>query len=259
MRAEPRAQDLVAPVEINPQHYTPNLLASVHGPYSRQRPPRALFIAPITPNDRGNGLAMRTGFLLDAYAQRFAVDLAVVPVAGGTKNLTPFVAQRVRRAIILEVATPGHPLHPDQRHSRPKGAACGIRAVRPPLHHRKAQRRHRTRAARLSPATIPMRSRMSRGSISRVSPIRGLMRAVDQPPCLVLDCDEDDVSAYRRFARLYRRRGCDRQADWAEAEAEAFRQLAGTWLPRFDLLLAASSSEARLLGTRAKCRHQGRS
>ena len=46
---------------------------------ARNGRPAALFIAPIMPSDRGNGLAMRTGFLLDSYAKRFEVDLAVVP------------------------------------------------------------------------------------------------------------------------------------------------------------------------------------
>ena len=63
--------------------------------------PAALFIAPIMPSDRGNGLAMRTGFLLDTYAKRFAIDLAIVPVAGGATTLTPFVEARVRRAVVL--------------------------------------------------------------------------------------------------------------------------------------------------------------
>ena len=67
---------------------------------ARNGRPAALFIAPIMPSDRGNGLAMRTGFLLDTYAKRFAIDLAVVPVAGGAKELTPFVEARVRRAIV---------------------------------------------------------------------------------------------------------------------------------------------------------------
>ena len=72
-------------------------------------------------------------------------------------------------------------------------------------------------------------------------------------PSLVLDCDEDDVSAYRRFARSYRKRGRDRRAEWAEAEADAFKTLAGNqWLHRFDLVFASSSDEARLLGTRGK-------
>ena len=59
--------------------------------------PAAKFIAPIMPSDRGNGLAMRTGFLLDTYAKRYAVDLAVVLVAGGTNELTPFVKARTLR------------------------------------------------------------------------------------------------------------------------------------------------------------------
>ena len=68
--------------------------------------PAALFIAPIMPSDRGNGLAMRTGFLLDTYAKRFAIDLAVVPVAGGATTLTPFVEARVRRAVVLPAVAP---------------------------------------------------------------------------------------------------------------------------------------------------------
>jgi hypothetical protein len=78
------------------------------------------------------------------------------------------------------------------------------------------------------------------------------MQAGDRPPCRVLDCDEDDASAYRRLARLYRKWGRDRRAGWAEAEADAFKTMAGRWLPRFDLRLAASAGEARLLGAHAE-------
>ena len=85
--------------------------------------------------------------------------------------------------------------------------------------------------------TPPTSSCMSRGFISPVSPRRGCR--ANAAPCLVLDCDEDDVSAYRRVARLDRKWGRDRRADWAEAEADAFKALAAQWLPRFDLLLAA--------------------
>jgi hypothetical protein len=63
--------------------------------------PAALFIAPTMPSDRGNGLAMRAGFLLDAYAERFAVDVAVIPVAGGDTKPTPFVTARARSAVPL--------------------------------------------------------------------------------------------------------------------------------------------------------------
>ena len=68
--------------------------------------PAALFIAPIMPSDRGNGLAMRGGFFLDTYAKRFAVDLAIVPVAGVTSQSRTFAAQRTRRTIILPPSAP---------------------------------------------------------------------------------------------------------------------------------------------------------
>jgi glycosyltransferase involved in cell wall biosynthesis len=66
-----------------------------------------------------------------------------------------------------------------------------------------------------------------------------------------MDCDEDDASAYRRLARLERRRGQGKRAQWLEAEARAFKRMANQWLPRFDLLLAASDGEAHLLRARA--------
>ena len=73
------------------------------------------------------------------------------------------------------------------------------------------------------------------------------MPAGNRPSCLVLDCDEDDANAYRRLAQLNRNWGRARLAAWADAEADAFKQLAAQWLPHFDLLLAASLSEAHRL------------
>jgi glycosyltransferase involved in cell wall biosynthesis len=77
------------------------------------------------------------------------------------------------------------------------------------------------------------------------------MECSHDAPLLVLDCDEDDPSAYRRFARLYRHWGNSRKGRWAEIEADGFQTLAGHWLPRFDLMLAASPNEARLLAAKA--------
>jgi glycosyltransferase involved in cell wall biosynthesis len=78
------------------------------------------------------------------------------------------------------------------------------------------------------------------------------MNVANSTPCLVLDCDEDDVSAYCRFGRLHRLWGRRRQANWVEAEADAFKALGKHYLPRFALLLAASPGEARLLRARAR-------
>ena len=53
--------------------------------------PRALFVAPMLPAAGGNGLAMRLGVFLEALATFADVDLAVIPVAGGTVARTPFL------------------------------------------------------------------------------------------------------------------------------------------------------------------------
>jgi len=53
--------------------------------------PRVLFIAPTLPALTGNGLAMPMGIFAEALARWADVDLAVVPVAGGDVENTPFL------------------------------------------------------------------------------------------------------------------------------------------------------------------------
>ena len=218
------------------------------GDTERRGPPSALFIAPIMPSDRGNGLAMRTGFFLDAYAKRFAIDLAVVPVADGTKQFTPFVDARVRRAAVLPLARETHfalisgiadskaQLAAFRNYGRPSIAAW----LSPEL-----ERALRDFVADVDYDLVHV-SRLYLGSLAAT-----WMGAKSGGSCLVVDCDEDDASAYRRLARLYRNWGRGRRADWAEAEANAFNALAARWLPTFDLRLAASAGEARLLSAHA--------
>lgn len=211
--------------------------------------PAALFIAPIMPSDRGNGLAMRTGFLLDAYAKRFKIDLAVVPVAAGTKELTPFVGARTRRATVLPVAVPDTHFALVSSIADPEARLAAFRQyARPSITARLSAALEHALLAFADDAAYELVhvSRLYLASLAAA-----WMQANGRPRCLVLDCDEDDVSAYRRVARLHRKWGRDRRADWAEAEADAFKALAAQWLPRFDLLLAAAAGEARLLGAHA--------
>ena len=44
--------------------------------------PALLFVSPTFPATAGNGLAMRMGVFLEAYARRFQVTLVVVPLDG---------------------------------------------------------------------------------------------------------------------------------------------------------------------------------
>jgi glycosyltransferase involved in cell wall biosynthesis len=56
-----------------------------------------LFIAPVMPDAGGNGLAMRQGQCLAAYAPRFTIDLAVIPLAGPVDAKDAFARRYVAR------------------------------------------------------------------------------------------------------------------------------------------------------------------
>ena len=216
--------------------------------FNKERP-RALFVAPLMPSDHGNGLAMRTGFLLGAYAREFHVDLAVIPAGGGPTEITPYVAARTRRAAVLPLSPPDTQFSLVSRVANNEARLAAFR------HYG-----HPSIAARLGTATQQaLMTWASSGCYQLVHVSRlylcDLVGAWAQrernEPRLVLDCDEDDASAYGRLARLERRWGRHRRAAWLQAEADAFKALQGRWLRRFDLLLAASSGEARSLSRRA--------
>ncbi len=206
-------------------------------------PERLLMLAPVMPSDRGNGLAMRAGFFLDGYARRFTVDLAVAPVAGNGDS-TAFVASRVNRLIILDVG-------------RPDTHYALLAALRNPS-DRLAAFRHYGRpslaafagAARHALDSLAAGNRYHAVHVSRLyiaelaSPWIGQGR---DRPRLVLDCDDDDAMACRRMAAMHRRAGDAVAAAFALAEAQAFDRFAAAWLPKFDLVLAASEKEARTM------------
>lgn len=50
--------------------------------------PTLVLLSPIVPAQTGNGLAMRAGMQLEALGRAFDIRLVVVPVAGGTTDLT---------------------------------------------------------------------------------------------------------------------------------------------------------------------------
>jgi polysaccharide biosynthesis protein PslH len=70
-------------------------------------------------------------------------------------------------------------------------------------------------------------------------------------PRLLLDCDENDASVYRRLAAMERRRHDPIAAALADAEAEAFAKFLSNWLPRFDLIITASDREMKSLAVSA--------
>ena len=207
---------------------------------------RLLFLSPVMPADRGNGLAMRVGFFLDAYSREFDIDLAVIPIASAPEGALEFANRRVAR---LEVFA--HP-HPDSH-------LALVIALKDPAARLAAFRRY-GRPSLAGFAHEPAREILSRRMplesydlvhVSRLY-IAGLAQAWPEKhaakrPHLVIDCDEDDYEAYRWIAAIEQKRGCGQNAAWAEAEAEAFGNLARNVLPNFELGFAASPVEAKSL------------
>jgi glycosyltransferase involved in cell wall biosynthesis len=202
-------------------------------------------LTPVMPSDRGNGLAMRAGFFLDAYSRRFAVDLVVAPIAGRA-DASPFVHSRVRRLFVLDLARPDSHyvllaslrdplarLDAFRRYGRPSltsfvGAACHALNALADEHHYSVVHVSRLYVVELAQPWIDKRS---------------------DRPRLVLDCDDNDAIAYRQMAAMARRAQNPIAAAWAEVEAKAFARFASLWLRKFDRVFAASQKEARSLST----------
>jgi len=204
---------------------------------------RLLMLAPVMPSDRGMGLAMRAGFFLDAYARRFDVDLVVAPVAGSAPA-SAFVLSRTRRIKILDLG-------------RPDSHYALVASLRDPIARLDAFRRYGrpSLAAFIAPARNALALLAADGRYSLVHVFRLYIAELATPwlgmgrdrPRLVVDCDENDALAYHRIAEMERRRCNPIAAAWAEAEAEALARFASDWLPKFDLLLAASVDEVKSL------------
>jgi glycosyltransferase involved in cell wall biosynthesis len=200
---------------------------------------RLLMLSPVMPSDTGNGLAMRAGFFLDAYSHRFDVDLVVAPIAGFAEP-SNFVRSRACRIEILELA-------------RPDSHYALAMSVRDPIARIDALR-HYGRPS-LTAFIGPIRHALDRlaaeNRYKAVHVFRLYMAELATPwladggdrSRMVIDCDENDISTYRRLAGMERRRRNPIAAALAKTEAEAFSRFAAQWLPKFDLLLAASRKE----------------
>jgi len=203
---------------------------------------RLLFLSPIVPADRGNGLALRAGFFLDAYARHFDIDLAVFQIMPRSAGITGFQRGRARRIEIFA------PLAADTHFAL-------VSAVKDPAARLEAFRRYGL------PSLASFAGPLARQALETwagdtqyhvVHVVRLYLAALAEPwmaarirPHVVIDCDEDDVETHRRLASMERRRGCQQRAAWAEAEADAFARMAQRMLRPFDVAFAASRIEAK--------------
>jgi polysaccharide biosynthesis protein PslH len=194
-------------------------------------------IAPVMPSDRGNGLAMPAGFFVNAYARRFDVDLVVAPVFGSV-TVSDFARSRACRIEILRI-------------DRPDSHYALVSSVNDPLARLEAFRRYGrpSLTAFVGPARHALARMAEQTRYQAVHVFRLYLAELAAPwiggdhTRLVLDCDENDASVFYRIARLEYRHRNPVAAGSAEAEAEAFERFAAIWLPKFDLVYAASQKE----------------
>jgi glycosyltransferase involved in cell wall biosynthesis len=210
---------------------------------------RLLFLSPIVPAQGGNGLAMRTGFFLDAYAREFDVDLAVFPIVSSASGPTPFLHARTNRlcvfsqppvdthfSLVAALADPDARLSAFQFYGRPSLTSRVSAAAQEMLTPWANQSYDAVHVGRLYLAPLAE---------------RWLSQPAGRRPRLIIDCDDDDAKTYRGLAAIARRSHRLRAAAWAEAEAVAFAALAQRVLPGFDLAFAASHADAERLSSDA--------
>jgi glycosyltransferase involved in cell wall biosynthesis len=217
-----------------------------------KRRARALFVTPILPAARGNGLAMRAGVLLDALTTDYDVTVLLVPVAGNGGS-EDFVAARAQRLVVS-------PLTLDPLFALSAGVldpADRLRALRD--YPRPALCRWATGPT--LDAAFALVSPF--GSAAAASTIDGgllVLRSYLAPyvaPFLnerwafrILDLDDDERLTHERLSGLHQLHGRASASRLSASEAAKYAALENGWVPRFDLAFAASELHATALGER---------
>ena len=205
--------------------------------------PRLLFVAPLTPADGGNGLAMRAWLFLDALGRDHDVSLLVVPVAGpATAGWPPFVLERTVERVCLDLRGREDP---ELVRAAASGRVGALRAYPRPALCRFATGRVREEARRaLSPGTFDVVHVLRLYLAPFVACAGGVAAAV-------LDLDDDEVETRRRLATLHARLGQAAPMALEAAEADKYRALEAEWLPRFDRLLVCSERDRAAVAARS--------
>jgi glycosyltransferase involved in cell wall biosynthesis len=209
--------------------------------------PRLLFIAPAMPSDVGNGLALRGGVFLDAYAADHDVDLVVLPLAGSAAP-TAFAAARCARIEVVplaDVADP-HAALIERLVDPAEQVAAWARFPRPSICRYSPVAARRILAERLGTVRYDLVHVQRAYMAPLVEPL------LDRPdrPAALLDLDDDDATTGARRASLHRRRGEPLAASLAEADAAKFATLAARHLPSFERVLTCSALDRERLAGR---------
>jgi glycosyltransferase involved in cell wall biosynthesis len=202
--------------------------------------PRLLYLSPIMPKPEGNGLAMRAALTLAALAERFDIDLFVLPVAGPAEPPGDFLRARVARigvadpeacldthfALIRRLADPAARTAAEIAYPQP-ALSCLCTAIA---------------ASRLADWVGGRRYAALHVFRLYLAPLVARLRGAIGFERVVIDLDDDDAAYQDGLAALHADVG-------AAAEAGKYRALAARCLPEADLcLLAAPADRDRFAG-----------
>jgi glycosyltransferase involved in cell wall biosynthesis len=190
----------------------------------------------------GNGLAMRTGTLLEAYARFADVDCLVLPFAGSATD-DGLCRRHAARVEIIEVAgraeTPFALLAsiPDPQERLAAFRAYGIPSLTAFL----------SVSVRQQIGTLLRHRSYDLVHLSRayLLPLRDLIVSLVGAARFVVDLDEDEPTTRRSLARVHRLNGDTTSAAWQEVEASAYERLLRSALPRIGLALVSSELELK--------------
>ena len=176
---------------------------------------RLLMLTPAMPAQHGNGLAMRLGFFLSVYAE-FRCRPHRDSGRGHADGPNAFVQSRARRVDVVALDRPDTHF----------GLVMGVRDLPDRLeafgnYGRPSLARFNGSAERAM-AAFTRDIRYAAVHVSRLYLAELARPWIDdrRRRCpVVLDCDDDDISAYQRLAAVERRTGNLFAASWADLEA----------------------------------------
>jgi len=202
--------------------------------------PCALFIAPIMPQQTGNGLAMRAGMTLRALSQYYRVYLVVVPVAGSLQDSSDFARQFATALKVLDPQAHLDPLAGLILRVTDEAERARARAAYPKVWLSRLCTSATAHAIMAWADGVPFAvlhvMRLYLATLAEPF----LRRVADRPLC-GLDLDDDDADVYDAMAEG------SGQAAMLRAEAEKFRALATRMLPQFDRRFVSAARDAERL------------
>jgi glycosyltransferase involved in cell wall biosynthesis len=192
---------------------------------------RLLFISPVMPASSGNGLAMRSGVFLQAYAQDWDVSLRVVPIADPhcKDRVSSFAASYALDASIIPVARPADG-EPSELPLLALGAVAG-NTIENTAASIKGKHFDAVHIERTYMAPLALRALAAAGS------------SVSGP--VVLDIDDDEGETARRLASMYFAKSRPDLALAYSREAGLHDSLEQQLLSEVDLAFVCSDSDAQ--------------